>query len=73
MEYLDFFGRQLGIGDRVAFICNGYRELRHGEIVGLNMKQAVIKDLDYDGHEHFADRMGYGRTCREYSRIVKEV
>lgn len=73
MAYFDFFGRQLGIGDRVAFVRNGYRELRHGEIVGLNEKQATIKDLDYDGPENFADRMAYGRTCREYSRIVKEV
>ncbi len=73
MEYLDFFGRRLGIGDRVAFVCTGYRDLRHGEIIGFNEKRATIKDLDYDGPECFADRMGYGRTCREYSRIVKEI
>lgn len=73
MEYCDFFGRQLSIGDRVAFVRKGYRELRHGEIVALNEKQATIKDLDYDGPERFANRMAYGKTCREYSRIVKEI
>lgn len=71
MPHCDFFGRELEVGDRVAYIDAKYQELRHGEILKLNEKQATVRDLDYDGPNK--DRMGYGQTCRYYGCIVKEV
>ncbi len=70
-QYCDFFGRELMVGNRVAFIDQRYQELWHGEILKLNEKQATIRDLDYDGP--FGERMGCGRTVRYYNSIVKEI
>jgi len=38
----DFFGQPLEVGDVVAFIPNGYRELVRGRIVALTPKQVRI-------------------------------
>jgi len=70
-QHCDFFGRELLVGDRMAFIDQRYQEFRHGEVLKLNEKQATIRDLDYDGP--FGERMGYGRTVRYYNSIVKEI
>lgn len=69
MGHTDFFGREIAVGDHIAFILKDYREFRNGEVLELRNKIAIIKDLDYDGA--FPDRMGYGMTSREYSRIIK--
>lgn len=69
-QHCDFFGRELLVGDHVAFIDQRYQEFRHGEILKLNEKQATIRDLDYNGS--FGERMGYGRTVRYYNSIIKE-
>lgn len=71
MGYCDFFGRELAVGDRVAYIDTKYRELRNGEILKLNNTMATIRALDYDGP--FGNDMGYGRTCRGYGCIIKAV
>ena len=71
MPHCDFFGRELEVGDCVAYIDTKYQELRYGEILKLSEKQATIRVLGYDGPNK--DRMGYGRTCRGYRCIVKEV
>ena len=71
MKHYDFFGRELMVGDRVAYIDSKYQELRNGEILKLNEKQVTIRNLDDDGL--FGDKMGYGRTCRGYGCIVKKV
>lgn len=68
----DFWGQPLNIGDRVTYIDVHYQELRHGEIINLSDKQATIRTDEYRDHEFFKDRMGYGKTCRSYSCIVKE-
>ena len=49
MKHYDFFGRELMVGDRVAYIDSKYQELRNGEILKLNEKQATIRNLDDDG------------------------
>lgn len=46
IQHCDFFGRELLIGDHVAFIDPRYHEFRHGEILKLNEKQATICGLD---------------------------
>ena len=56
MKHYDFFGRELMVGDRVAYIDSKYQELRNGEILKLNEKQATIRNLDDDGL--FGDKMG---------------
>lgn len=33
MKHCDFFGRELVVGDRVAYIDSKYQELRNGEIL----------------------------------------
>ncbi len=71
MPHCDFFGRELKVGDRVAYIDTKYQELRYGEILKLSEKQATIRALGYDGPDK--DRMGRGKTCRGYSCVVKEV
>lgn len=71
MKHFDFFGQELVVGDRVAYIDRKYQELRNGEILKLNEKQATIRDLDYCGP--LVDKMGFGRTCRNYGCIVKAV
>ena len=71
MKHCDFFGRELMVGDRVAYIDCKYQELRNGEILKLNEKQATIRNLDYNGPH--GDKMGYGRTCRGYGCIVKNI
>lgn len=43
MKHYDFFGRELMVGDRVAYIDSKYQELRNGEILKLNEKQATIR------------------------------
>ena len=48
MKHYDFFGRELMVGDRVAYIDSKYQELRNGEILKLNEKQATIRNLDDD-------------------------
>ena len=35
MKHYDFFGRELMVGDRVAYIDSKYQELRNGEILQL--------------------------------------
>ena len=42
MKHYDFFGRELMVGDRVAYIDSKYQELRNGEILKLNEKQADL-------------------------------
>lgn len=70
----DFFGRELQIGDRVAFVATKYHELRQGEIVRLNEKMATIRDFEECGRYggKYDDRVGYGLTCKSYYCIVKE-
>lgn len=69
MEHFDFFGRSLMVGDQVAFLDTKYKKLYHGEVLKLNEKQATLRNLDYAGP--YLDDMGYGRTVRDYSVIVK--
>lgn len=69
IKHFDFFGRQLAVGDRVAFLDTKYKELHHGEILKLSEKQATLRNLDYTGSH--SDAMGYGRTVRSYGAIVK--
>lgn len=71
MEHCDFFGRELAVGDRVAYIDTKYHELRNGEILKLNNTMATIRALDYDGP--FGNKMGHGLTCRGYGCIIKAV
>lgn len=71
MSHCDFFGRELAVGDRVAYLDTQYHELRNGEILKLNNTMATIRALDYSGP--FENRMGFGRTCRKYSCIIKAV
>ena len=42
MKHCDFFGRELVVGDRVAYIDSKYQELRNGEILKLNEKQRLF-------------------------------
>ena len=46
MKHYDFFGRELMVGDRVAYIDSKYQELRNGEILKLNEKQATPMGAD---------------------------
>lgn len=39
----DFFGSALEIGDTVAFIPIGYRDLRHGTIIRFTAQQVVVE------------------------------
>lgn len=70
----DFLENELNVGDRVAFIDQHYRSLRHGKILKLNEKQATIQDVEAQGKfdGKYDSRMGYGKTCRYYNCIVKE-
>ena len=38
----DFFGYELAVGDRVAFILNGYRDLVVARIVAFTPKQVRV-------------------------------
>lgn len=74
MKHYDFFGRELMVGDRVAYIDSKYQELRNGEILKLNEKQATIRNLDDDGL--FGDKMGYQgvlkENAQEYEKVIQE-
>lgn len=41
----DFLGEELGVGDKVAFIKNGYRSLILGVIVKLNDRKLTILEV----------------------------
>lgn len=73
MERFDFFGQPLAVGDRVAYIDRRYQELRHGEVVKLNEKTVTLNDLDYNGSDDYKTRIGWGRTIRGYSCVVKQL
>lgn len=42
MKHYDFFGRELMVGDRVAYIDSKYQELRNGEILKLNESRQLF-------------------------------
>lgn len=69
----DFWGQELHIGDPVTYIEFKYRNLDHGVIVNLGDKKATIQTDKFKGQPELETRMGFGRTCREYRAIVKEV
>lgn len=56
----DFLGNELNVGDTVAFMQIGYRQLKRGEIVKLNEKKATIKP-----------ERGNDNTYQFYSQIIK--
>lgn len=67
----DFWGQQLSVGDRVTYIDNHYKALHCGEIISLGKKMATIRTDEWQDNERYRERMGYGKTCRYYSCIVK--
>lgn len=69
---VDFWGQPLQVGDRVTYMERYYKSLRHGTIIKLGEKQATIRTEMYQNMPDFQDRMGYGKTCRDYSCIIKE-
>lgn len=46
----DFFGRELAVGDRVAFIPNGYRDLAVGTIVAFTPRQVRVSYVNTWNH-----------------------
>ena len=66
----DFFNQPLAVGDIVAFIPNGYRDLVRGRITAFTAKQVRIA---------YTNTWNYGRpglddeTLRYPSVIVKDV
>lgn len=62
----DFFGTALAVGDRVAFIETGYRNLKIGEVIGLTAQKVRIR--------HAAPRWEgdkSGETQRFPSEVIK--
>jgi hypothetical protein len=49
----DFFGTAVSVGDRVAFIPPGYRDLVIGEVVNITTKQVRIR---------YVNTWNYGRS-----------
>lgn len=69
----DFLGKELKVGDAVVFIDSDHKELKRGVITKLNAKQATILDpANAKKYEKWgADKIGYGKTCKHYTQIVK--
>lgn len=68
----DFWGQTLQIGDHVSYMDRHYRQFCHGTIINLGEKQATIRTEMYQDHPTLKDQMGYGKTCRDYTCIIKE-
>ncbi|AOJ69194.1 MULTISPECIES: hypothetical protein [Burkholderia] len=61
----DFLGREVKVGDTVAFAQTGYRDLLTGNVTKLSPKTALI---NVTGRKDWAGRPG--QTRRESSHMV---
>lgn len=44
---MDFFGNKISVGDTVAFIAQGHRELINGTVIKLTTKTVLIEYNSY--------------------------
>lgn len=68
----DFWGQTLNVGDHVSYMDTKLKRLHHGVILNLGEKQATIRTDMYQDTIGYCDKMGYGKTCRNYDCIIKE-
>ncbi len=66
----DFFGQPLEVGDVVAFIPNGYRDLARGRIVAMTPKQVRIA---YTNTWNYGSPGRADETLRYPSTVVKDL
>jgi hypothetical protein len=66
----DFFNQPLAVGDVVAFIPNGYRDLARGRIVATTPKQVRIS---YTNTWNFSTPVLPDETLRYPETVIKDL
>lgn len=62
MEAKDFFGNDIKIGDTVAFMQTGYRQLKTGIVISISEKMLLIE------HERF--NVGGTTTKQAHNQVI---